>query len=376
MSIPLVRPTLRRRDFNSVLSCMVSDRIGPGALNRQLAAELCAFTGTSGGACLATYRSTLQAAFRVLELEPGDPVIISALAPQEYLEALRLQGLTALVADVEPRRPTLSLQQVDSHVKAGAKAIVLHHSLGFSPAGEELTQTGLPVIEDVTQALGGKWGDSPCGSVGTVAVIALEPQGIVTAGCGGVVFSRDRKLAKAIQGLCDGPLHSLLLPDMNAALGIAQLKEISRFLRVRGEIAELFFRSLQKSRHVALVSPGAVDGPAENVNYSFPVLVREGLREVRQYAAKKNVDTEPAFRDSIIALQAAAGGQPPAARGAEAPAEAAADREAAGEPLREAGEKAHPNARDLLWRCLLFPLYPSLARKDVQLVSKVLSTLP
>ena len=35
-----------------------------------------------------------------------------------------------------------------------------------------------------------------------------------------------------------------------------------------------------------------------------------------------------------------------------------------------------PNARELLWRCLLFPLYPSLARKEVQLICRVLGTLP
>lgn len=369
MSIPLMRPTLRRRDFNSVLGCLVSDRIGPGALNRQLAADLSALTGACGGACLATFRDALQTAFAVLELHPGDAVVVSALAPQEYLEVLRLQGLKGLVADVEPRRPTLAAAEAQAHVAAGAKAIVLHHTLGFCPTGEELTQLGVPVIEDLSQSLGGTWGGSPCGSVGTVTVLSLEPQGIVTAGGGAAVLSRDRKLAKAIQGVAEGPLGSLALPDMNAALGIAQLKEIARFLHVRNELADIFLRSLQKSRHAPLLAGPGSEGEPENVSYSFPVLVREGLREVRQYATKKGVETEPAFRDSIVALRSA-GSEAEEAR-PEVPAQG---QEAAAQTRRE--EKTLPNARELLWRCLLFPLYPSLARKDVQLISKVLSTLP
>lgn len=369
MSIPLTRPTLRRKDLNSVLSCLVSDRIGPGPLNRELAGSLSEFVQAAGGLCLCTYRSAIETALGLLELEPGDGVILSALAPREYLEALRLRGLKALIADVEPRRPTLSMQQIEAHRQVGAKAIVVHHSLGFPPQGEELLQAGLPVLEDVSHALGGRWGERPCGGAGAIAVLALEPGNIITAGCGGAVLCRERRLAKTLQGLGEAALNPLLLPDMNAALGIAQLKEIHRFLQARTEIADVFLRSVQKSRHAALIAPSEPEpggSGAQCVHYGFPVLVREGLREVRQYAAKKNVDTQPAFRDSLVSLDAA-----PAA--AEAPGEG--DVQTAG-PQPARSERLLPNARELLWRCLMFPLYPSLTRKDVAHISKVLSTLP
>lgn len=362
MSIPLTRPTLRRKDLNSVLSCLVSDRIGPGPLNHELAGNLSEFVQAAGGLCLCTYRSAIQTALGLLNLSPGDGVVISALAPREYLEALRLQGLRALVADVEPRRPTLSVQQVQMHLQAGAKALVVHHSLGVLPQGEELLQTGVPVLEDFSHALGARWGGA-----GAVALMSLEPEGLITAGCGGAVLCRDRRQAKALQALGEGALRPLLLPDMNAALGIAQLKELPRFLRARAEIAEIFQRSVQKSRHAALSLPSEVDsGEAHGVHFGFPVLVREGLREVRQYAAKKNVDTQPAFRDSIVALETPAGVGEEAPEGQEGVA-------AAPEP---ASERLLPNARELLWRCLLFPLYPSLTRKDVAHIAKVLSSLP
>ena len=84
---------------------------------------------------------------------------------------------------------------------------------------------------------------------------------------------------------------------------------------------------------------------AENVLSSFPVALADGMKEVRQYALKKNVDTAPAFADTIAALE-----DSPAAHCA--------------------------NARSLVLRCLLFPLYPMLGKRDVEAVCKVLATLP
>ena len=85
-----------------------------------------------------------------------------------------------------------------------------------------------------------------------------------------------------------------------------------------------------------------------SVDYGFPVLVKQGRLEVRRYAEKRGIQTEAAFSDSVLSTEVAA-------------AEKA---------------KTYPNVEQLLRRTLLFPLYPSLGRKDIQLLCKVLSTLP
>ncbi len=136
------------------------------------------------------------------------------------------------------------------------------------------------------------------------------------------------------------PLFSPM-SDMNAALGISQLAALESFVQARREIAAAYTQSLLKSRHKPLLQK--LD--AENVLCSFPVVLAEGMKDVRQYALKKNVDTLPAFAASIAALE-----DSPAAHCA--------------------------NARSLVLRCLLFPLYPMLGKRDVETVCKVLATLP
>ena len=119
MSIPVFRPTLRRRDFNSVLGCLVSDRIGCGPLNHELAGELARFLGVAGGACLVSFTQAVHCALEALELSPGDAVVLSALAPADYLPALAGRGLRALVAEVDPASGLILRSEVERHLAAG-----------------------------------------------------------------------------------------------------------------------------------------------------------------------------------------------------------------------------------------------------------------
>jgi dTDP-4-amino-4,6-dideoxygalactose transaminase len=169
----------------------------------------------------------------------------------------------------------------------------------------------------------------------------VDPEDIVTCGGGALVLARQKTTAAALRKTQEGsPLYTPLM-DMNAALGISQLAALDSFTAARREVALVYGQSLLRSRHTSLFQK--ID--AENVLSSFPVALADGMKEVRQYAMKKNVDTMPAFADSIAALE-------------DSPA-------------------AHcVNARALVLRCLLFPLYPMLGKRDVEGVCKVLATLP
>jgi dTDP-4-amino-4,6-dideoxygalactose transaminase len=315
---------------------------------------------------LASYRASIHGALELLELEEGDGLLISALPPKEYLQVIESRGLVALVADVDPERPLLSSNSLQHQLASGPKAIVLYYSLGSMPAGDDIFQLGVPVIEDITQAVGGVWGDQPCGSRGRVGVLSLDPGGLITTGCGGMVFSRDRRSARTLKDIAGQGFYDQLLPDMNAALGITQVRELQRFLDKRFEMAQVFREALLRSRHSPLFND---DEDGEYVNFSFPILVKDGRLEVMQYANKKGIQSEPAFKDAIVAVAGSKEGNHSLDGSSSSGLDSSEGRE-----IDTVSQ--FPNARELLWRCLLFPLYPSLARKDVQLICKVLSTLP
>jgi len=342
MAIPIFRPTLKRRDMGSVLSCIVSDRLGPGELARDLVSRLSQATGMGGGVVVASAYAGLSLALEALALAPGDAVALSALTPAVHLRAIRDRGLVPLIADVDPESGCIDAASVGELVTRGAKAFVVHHPLGLVADLEALRSTGLPLIEDVSQALGAHLpGGAPCGSAGDLVLLSLEPEGIVTCGGGAAVLGRTRAAATGLRKAADASPAYAPLPDLNAALGISQAASLERFLAVRREIAGVYLQALLKSRH----RPLAQKGDAEPVPFSFPVLLADGVKEVRAFAMKKGIETQPAFAGSAAALE-------------------------------ESVAEACPRARSLVLRCLLFPLYPMLARRDVELIAKVLSALP
>jgi dTDP-4-amino-4,6-dideoxygalactose transaminase len=283
----------------------------------------------------------LSVALEALGLVPQDPVIMSALAPSLWLRVLQDRGLIPFVADIEAVSGSIDPQEVARLAPKGAKAIIVHHTLGVITDVEALRAHGLPILEDVSQGLGGRLGELLCGSRADICLISLDPENIITCGGGALVLAKSRQQLTALRSVVEGsPLYSPLA-DMNAALGISQLAALESFARVRREVAALFTQSLLKSRHKSLVSK--LD--ADDVLSSFPVSLIDGMKEVRQYALKKNIDTLPAFTDTVAALDDGPGAQ-------------------------------CANARSLVLRCLLFPLYPMLGKRDVETLGKVLATLP
>jgi perosamine synthetase len=342
MAIPIFRPTLKRRDMGSVLGCIVSDKLGPGDLTRDLITRVSQALGTGGGVTVASPYAGLSLALEALGLAAGDAVVLSALAPAVHLRAVRDRGLVPLLADVDPDSGCIDPASAGLLAARGAKAAIVHHALGFVADLEALRAAGLPVVEDASQALGARFpGGAPCGSGGDLALLSLEPEGIVTCGGGALVLGRTRPSAAGLRRTAEGSPVYAPLPDLNAALGISQVAALDRFLAARRQICAAYAQALLKSRHRPLVQKGE----AEPVPFSFPVLLADGMKDVRAFAAKKGVETLPAFAECAAAVDGAAA-------------------------------ESCPHARSLMLRCLLFPLYPMLARRDVETVTKVLAALP
>jgi dTDP-4-amino-4,6-dideoxygalactose transaminase len=327
---------------------MVSDSLGPGVLGQKLVKETCDYLGCAGGVALREYGRAIGLALDALGLEKGAGVIISPLAPRIYRDVFEQKGIRAVYVDVEEDSGCLSAEALGAAVE-GAAAIVVHAGLGFVPDMEALARCGVPLIEDISQALGAHTGSRKMGSYGTYTIVCLEPDGIITAGGGVLLLGRSRRETGALSKLMETSSPGVLLPDFNAALGITQIKNIEKFIQRRREIAAVFSHAAGQARHKMLRQKGE----AENIFFSFPVLLSSGMKDVQAYARKKGVETQAAFAESVLAYlpDSSAESSPGAA-------------------------KSFPVARSFLLRCLLFPLYPSLTKASVEQISKVLSTLP
>jgi dTDP-4-amino-4,6-dideoxygalactose transaminase len=361
---------------------MVTDNLGPGSLSDRLIQLLREHLQCAGGIVLRERSRALAVALAHLNLEPGSSIAIDPLAPWYYDALIRSSGLVphyvdladdALVVDTEALKalvanPAEGDGHSDAPVPDALTAILLTAHCGYLPDLTAMDELGVPVIEDVTEGIGSHDGRNGAGSIGRFVLVGMEPDAMVTSGGGTALLARSRGDRNSLRHEQEQLPSDALLSDMNAALGITQVRDLEKYVRRRAEIADAYRNAAMRGRHRVPVQAG--DG--ENAWPGFPVMIDGSVPDVVAYARKKGVEAVPAFRDSVI------GRYGRAAREADVPdtddpAVQAQDTDTAAQVI---DEESYPNARKALLRCVLFPLYPSLSGKEVSTIERVIASLP
>jgi len=370
LKIEVYSPTIRRKEMDAVLTAMVGDKIGPGDQAKfliQTAREKIKFDY-----CLALRSPViaLHLALQSLNLERGQGVIVSALSPFYYDRVIKDLGLVPFYCDVPSSAACLNRESVEKALVSKGegldlRCIVLHHTLGYLNDVAGIAELGLPVIEDCSQSYGTyiqKESSSdggpaeqneagvdtpkepiaavfPVGNVGVFTILGLEERDMLTGGGGALLYATSRRDAAVLRNLDDLP-PEYGLPDMNAALAIVQFREAAKNLSKRREIARLYNRSALRTRHTRFVH-----SDLEYNNYAFPLVLTQGVKDVKAYARKKNTAVENAFENTLVG----SGIIPP---------------------------EQCPEAYSLSLRTVLFPLYPRLKLSDAERIEKLILTLP
>jgi len=344
--------------MDAVLTALVEDRIGPGEQAKgliQIAREKLEFDY-----CIA-FRSpapALSTALKSLGLEAGQGVILSALSPLYYRNVIDDLGLKALYADVHPGSPVISRETVEKALNSrpaglDVRAVILHHTLGYLPDSASVSELGLPVIEDSSQSYGSNGSRDSSGNNAVLTILGLEERDMLTAGGGALLYAKNRRDAAILKDYGSLP-PEYGLPDMNAAMGVAQFRGAAKNLERRQTIAEAYNKAANRTRHKRFVQDfsdtgdqtdesGSVNGGYNN--YAFSLILETGMKEVKAYARRKEIIVESAFESTL-----------------------------AGAGIVTAEQC--PVSYSLSLRTVLFPLYPRLHTGDIEKVSRLIVTLP
>ncbi len=340
MSIPIFKPYIKRKDMDAVLSCMVSDSLEAGDYSLELIEELKRSCRSRACFLFREYERSITLALEALSLQEGQEFILSPLAPISYLRVVLALGLRPVFVDIDPRRGVFDLEDVLDRVGKQTGAILLSPPFGYQWDFEGWEDPGVPVIEDITANFGSLRQGVRAGQRGDLVLMRLEAPDLITAGGGTALLVSRESLVPVVENLASRYDPSIYLSDMNAALGLMQARGFEKNFEVRDEIYQLFLSSLQKSHHSSLVE----DEQERRARPSFPVIVKGSRKEVQGYAQKRGVQTALAFRGCCLEAKGDYG------------------------PCSQ--------AEALVLSCVLFPLYPSLGKTNVEGIVKVLATLP
>ncbi|GHU40685.1 aminotransferase [Spirochaetia bacterium] len=344
--IEIYSPTIRRKEMDAVLTVMVEEKIGPGeqaARLVQFAKEALNFEFSQA---LRSPAFALSHALKLLALEKGSGILVSALSPEYYHKVILDLDYKPIVCDTAGDSPCPTAETIKAAIGRSAasnpaRAMALYHSLGFLPDTEVFSGTELPIIEDISAAFGSSLNEKKAGSFGLFTILGLEERDVLTAGGGALLYAAEKRNAAVLRN--SGAVSDVYsLADMNAAMAIVQIRESARNMEKRREYAGLYTQNaLQQGRHKLFAHPENF----ENNNYAFALVLETGMKDVIAWARRKEIVVESAFEKTLV-----------------------------GAGLVE--KELCPQAYSLSLRTALFPVYPRLGGAGAAKVARLIQTLP
>jgi perosamine synthetase len=308
MKIPLAAPEISEADIAAVTEVLRGTRLSQGEKLEEFERAVAGYAGLPYGVAVNSGTSALHVCLRGLGIEPGDEVIVPSFAFVAIASAVLYQRAVPVFAEIEPETLTLDPGAVERAITAKTRAILVVHTFGCPADMDAMldlaSRYNLAIIEDACEAIGAEYKGRKAGSLGRAGVFAFYPNKQITTGEGGVLVTADAELAGRARSLRNQGRrdsgdwfeheelgYSYRLPEMNCALGTAQLGRMESNLVRREEIAQSYERRLRGNPDLILPA----ESSAERRVSWFTYPVRLGERFTRQ------------DRDAIVREMAARG---------------------------------------------------------------------
>jgi len=280
--IPFTRPSFDEATIDAVGDVLRSGWVTSGPKLAQFEAALSDYFGGRPVRCFANGTATMKIALQVAGIGEGDEVITTPISWVATSNVILGVGAKPVFVDIDPVTRNLDLSKVAAAISHKTRAIMPVYLAGLPVDMDKLydlaQQHQLRVIEDAAQAFGSSWKGQKIGSIGDLVSFSFQANknlSTVEGGC--LVFNNldEAKLAEKLrlqgvtrQGM-DGMDVDVLggkdnLTDVNAVIGLHQLKQLPQFQAKRTELARHYFASLRQEIQSAGLESLHLELPPEN----------------------------------------------------------------------------------------------------------------
>ncbi|MFA0471723.1 LegC family aminotransferase [Vibrio sp. 10N.222.51.E8] len=270
--IPLHAPTFDGNEKAYVMETIESTFVSSvGKFVDDFEKKIEAYTGTAKAVATVNGTAALHAALYMADVQRGDLVITQALTFVATCNALYHMGAEPVFLDVSPVSLGLCPKAVDAfleenaevtdagciHKKTGRriKAVVPMHTFGHPVELDELVAVclkwNITLVEDAAESLGSFYKGKHTGTIGDFGAVSFNGNKIITTGGGGMVLCKTQELGARTKHVTttakvphpyeffhDEPGFNYRMPNLNAALGCAQMEVIEQYLKQKRLLAE------------------------------------------------------------------------------------------------------------------------------------------
>jgi len=261
--IPFTRPSFNQETIDAVAEVLRSGWVTSGPKLAEFESTLSEYFGGRPVRCFANGTATMKIALQVAGIGDGDEVITTPISWVATSNVILSVGAKPIFVDIDPVTRNIDLDKVASAITSKTKAIMPVYLAGLPVDMDKLyslaKQHQLRVIEDAAQAFGSQWQGKKIGSFGDLVSFSFQANKNLTTIEGGCLVlnnTDEAKLAEKfrLQGLTrqgmDGMDVDVLggkdnLTDVNAVIGLQQLKQLPAYQTRRTALARQYFDSIR-----------------------------------------------------------------------------------------------------------------------------------
>ena len=343
--IPLHAPVFNGNEKKYIEECIDTTFVSSvGRFVDRFEEEIARYTGAAKAVACVNGTSALHLALRLEGVESGDEVLTQPLTFIATANAIVYCGARPVFLDVDMDTMGLSPSALEEwlflnvelkaiepeNIKPGTRnpefgnyipvnkltgnrisACVPMHTFGHPCKIDEIVricdQYNIPVIEDAAESLGSLYKDRHTGTFGKIGILSFNGNKIITTGGGGMLLFNDEELAKRAKHLTtqakiphpwefshNDTGYNYRMPNINAALGIAQLEQLPSFIDIKRHIADAYKTFFQK------LSLSFMSEPSNSrSNYWLNCILMQNREErdgFLEYSNQNGIMTRPAWQ--------------------------------------------------------------------------------
>jgi dTDP-4-amino-4,6-dideoxygalactose transaminase len=320
--IPISKPFLSNEEAQSAYDTILTGWVTQGPRVEEFEHEFVKITGAKYAVAVSNCTTALHLSLIVAGISEGDEVICPSLSYIATANSIRYVKAKPVFAEVG-NDYNLDVKDIESRITENTKAILLVHQMGM-PADIDAVKKicnkySLKLIEDAACAIGSSYKNKMIGSHSDLVCFSFHPRKVITTGDGGMIttnrkdyYDRLKKLRQHGMSVNDRVRHvskkvifekydelgyNYRLTDIQASVGIEQLKKLNEIVQRRRDIASIYNNAFKNIQHIVLPK----DNSQTISNFqSYSVILKKDFPLKRNDLMQKLLDLGIATRKGIM----------------------------------------------------------------------------
>ena len=268
--IPYGKQLISQEDINEVVEVLKSDWLTQGPKVLEFEKALAKYIGVKYAVAVSHGTAAFHLSYLALNLKKGDEVIVTPNTFTSVVNMMIIIGVKPIFCDIRLDTYNIDESKIEELITDKTKAIVsldfAGHSCDMDKINVIAKKYNLIVIEDACHALGGKYKGNKIGSMADMSVLSFHPVKPITTGEGGAILTNNEDYYKKMVFLRSHGISkdetgknimtelgfNYRLTDIQAALGLSQLKKLDSFIKERQKVANMYKNELADVKEIIL----------------------------------------------------------------------------------------------------------------------------